>query len=192
MEVVAAASGTEAASCVTSPEEEAWPDVERAGDWTTGRGPQLPKQVLSYLSALPHTPHPLNVIADGRSSVASVLLALGLIPDAHSTKDDKRFIDAERKRLSKTMRDRWTEQEWVRQVPDDLRNGVRRRNQASGLMRRSFEEYQRLLSDRRRATAWLDHCVFYAASTQYNVGVLLLYSWGEGKWLIEVGSWATI
>ena len=83
-------------------------------------GPRLPSQVLTFLHALPHTPRPLPVIADGRCSVASILLARGVIPDAHSTEDDKRVIDAERRRLGRSMQDKWTEREWVRQVPVDL------------------------------------------------------------------------
>ena len=84
----------------------------------------LPAQVLSCLSTLPHTPHPSNVIADGRCSVASILLALGVIPDENSNKANKRAIDEERRRLGEVLRDRWTEREWVQQVPVDLRGGA--------------------------------------------------------------------
>ena len=87
-------------------------------------GPQLPSQVLSFLRDLPHTPHPLPVITDGRCSVASVLLALRVIPDTHTTDEGKRVIDEQRRRLGQSMLDKWTEREWVQQVPVSLRGGA--------------------------------------------------------------------
>ena len=147
------------------------------------KGAQLPLQVLSFLRGLrlPHTPRPLPVISDGRCSVASVLLALRLVPDAHSSADDKRVIDAARRRLGQSMLDRWTEREWVRQVPVDLRGGARRVDAADGRMRRSYWVHQQLLAEG-LATGWLDHCVLYAASAEYGVGVLVLYTEGMGQW----------
>ena len=101
-------------------------------------GPQLPSQVLSFLRALPHTPHPLPVITDGRCSVASVLLALRVIPDAHTTNEGRRVIDEQRRRLGQSMLDKWTEREWVKQVPVSLRGGARRVDALDGPGRRSY------------------------------------------------------
>ena len=145
------------------------------------KGPQLPSQVLSFLRALPHTPHPLPVISDGRCSVASVLLALRAIPDAHTTDEGKRVIDEQRRRLGQSMRDKWTEYEWVQQVPVSLRGGARRVDALDGSGRRSYWVHQQLLAEG-PATTWLDHCVLYAASAEYNVGMLVLYTEGMGQW----------
>ena len=144
-------------------------------------GPQLLSQVLSFLRALPHTPHPLPVITDGRCSVASVLLALRTIPDAHTTNEGTRVIDEQRRRLGQSMLDKWTEREWVQQVPVDLRGGARRVDALDGPGRRSYWVHQQLLAEG-PATAWLDHCVLYVASAEYDVGMLVLYTEGRGQW----------
>ena len=144
-------------------------------------GPQLPSQVLSFLRDLPYTPHQLPVIADGRCSVASVLLALRVIPDTHTTDEGKRVIDEQRRRLGQSMLDKWTEREWVQQVPVSLRGGARRVDALDGPGRRSYWVHQQLLAEG-PATAWLDHCVLYAACAEYDVAVLVLYTEGEGQW----------
>jgi hypothetical protein len=137
--------------------------------------------VLSFLRALPHTPHPLPVISDGRCSVASVLLALRAIPDAHTTDEGKRVIDEQRRRLGQSMLDKWTEREWVQQVPVSLRGGARRVDTLDGPGRRSYWVHQQLLAEG-PADAWLDHCVLYVASAEYDVGMLVLYTEGRGQW----------
>ena len=144
-------------------------------------GSQLPSQVLSFLRALPHTPHPLPVISDGRCSVASVLLALRAIPNAHTTNEGRRVIDEQRRRLGQSMLDKWTERGWVQQVPVSLRGGARRVDALDGRARRSYWVHQQLLAEG-PADAWLDHCVLYAASAEYDVGVLVLYTEGSGQW----------
>ena len=60
---------------------------------------RLPKAVLDELPSLSHQPRRLSVIADGRCSVASVLLACRMIDDAHINKRGEQTIDAERRRL---------------------------------------------------------------------------------------------
>ena len=65
--------------------------------------------VLDELPSLSHQPRRLPVIADGRCSVASVLLACRMIDDAHINKRGEQTIDTERRRLGRAMVDKWTE-----------------------------------------------------------------------------------
>ena len=182
VEVAAAECGTETAqSAISLGEGAQLGDAVRRSARAKVEGAQLPSQVLSHLRALPHTPHPLRVIADGRCSVASILLALRVIPDEHSSEDGRRIIDAERRRFGETLRDKWTEREWVQQVPVDLRGGARRTDAATGQVHRSYEVQQQLLMHA-PAIEWLDHCVLYVASAEYDVGVLVLYTEGMGQW----------
>ena len=148
--------------------------AEKAG---RSKGPQLPSPVLLQLRALPHTPRIVPVIADGRCSVESTLLARGAIPDAHRTKRHKRVIDAGRRRLGQF----WTEREWIQRVPVHLRGGNRRPDATDATLRRSYHVYQRLLTAD-PPTAWLDHCVFYLASAAHDIGALVIHTEGDGPW----------
>ena len=85
------------------------------------RNHQLPKAVLNELPSLSHQPRRLPVIADGRCSVASVLLARRVINDAHMNKQGRQAIDAERRRLGSVIVDKWTVADWVRRVPIHVR-----------------------------------------------------------------------
>ena len=184
VEVAAAESGRETMLCADKSEKDEALQCDEGvlrSNRAKAKGAQLPVQVLSCLSALPHTPHPLCVIADGRCSVASILLALGAIPDEHSSEADKRVIDAKRRRLGEALRDKWTEREWVQQVPVDLRGGARRPDAAAGHARRSYAVLQQLLLHG-PATAWLDHCVLYVASALHDMAALVLYTEGDGQW----------
>jgi hypothetical protein len=82
----------------------------------------LDPALAPFLQSLEHMPWLLQVIADGRCSVASVLLALRIISDAHVGDDaDKAIIDRTRRSLGASMKSAWTELEWVQQVPIELR-----------------------------------------------------------------------
>ena len=48
-------------------------------------------------------------------------------------------------------------------------------------MRRSYHVHQQLLTDS-PATEWLDQCVLYVASVEYDIGVLVIYTEGLGEW----------
>ena len=65
----------------------------------------LPPAVHDQLPSLLHQPRRLAVIADGHCSVASVLLARGVIPDVHITEQGRQTIDAERRQLGRAMVD---------------------------------------------------------------------------------------
>ena len=82
---------------------------------------RLPAALLAHLPSLSHQPRRLATIADGRCSVASVLLARGVIQDAHCNKQGRQAIDAERRRLGRVLRDEWGAAEWVRRVPVHVR-----------------------------------------------------------------------
>ena len=55
----------------------------------------------------------LKVIADGRCSVAAVLLALRLLQNEHVDSKSRLTIDAHRRQLGQSMLDTWTEEGWV-------------------------------------------------------------------------------
>ena len=141
-------------------------------------GHALPQAVLDQLPLLSHQPRRLPVIADGRCAVASVLLARGVIPDSHNTRDAKRTIDSARRRLGMSLATKWTEADWIRRVPLHLRRDRQECGPSNGKQpRRSYSVYQQLLS-RGKATEWLDHAVFHVASEEYNIGLLVIYNAG--------------
>ena len=150
----------------------------------------LPLAVLQHLPSLSYEPRRLPVIADGRCSVASVLLARGVIADEHATDVGRWVIDAERRCLGQSMADRWTVADWVRRVPIVLRGGNKPidATEPSGV-RHSYEVYRELLTEK-PPTRWLDHCVFYLASAEYDIGIFIIFQWGAdgGSWhCIHVG-----
>lgn len=146
----------------------------------------LPSDVLASLPSLSCQPHRIAVIADGRCAVASVLLARRVIPDSHNTARDRRTIDAARRRLGRSLADKWTEAEWIKQVPLHLRRDRSECGPRDGQqLRRSYSVYGQLLS-KGRVTEWLDHSVFYLASAEYNIGVFIVYNEGyasHSTWL---------
>ena len=144
----------------------------------------LPSAVLRHLPHLSHQPRRLPVIADGRCSVASFLLAFGQLPDAHDTENGKRAIDRERRWLGQCMEDTWTEADWVRRVPLHLR-GAHMPYDTTDLTgnrrQRSYDVYRRLLREG-PVIEWLDPCVLYLASYHYNVGIFLIYTTMDEHW----------
>ena len=143
----------------------------------------LPWALLACLQPLACSPNVLPVIADGRCSVASVLLARGVIDDFHNTPQGRQTIDAERRRLGETMLAKWSEREWIERVPVHLRAAHFDRPglQSSTRERRSYTLYHELLTTK-RATMWLDHCVFYLASAEYNIGIFIMHDIGNDSW----------
>lgn len=119
----------------------------------------------------------LKVIADGRCSVASVLLALGHISLDHNNQASRQAIDQARRQLGESIRNDWTsEQEWIDEVPVDLRMPHARLGQDGAdnvLQQSSFTTIHTLLTEG-SPTAWLDHTVFYLTSRMYNVGVIIV------------------
>ena len=139
---------------------------------------QLPSAVLGQLPSLSSEPRRLPVIGDGRCSVASVLLARGVIPDFHNTAEGRLAIDTERQRLGRSLSDKWTEAEWIRRVPFHLRRDRQECGPVGGKqVRRSYSVYAQHLSHG-KPTEWLDHAVLYLASAEYDVGVFVIYDAG--------------
>ena len=125
----------------------------------------LPRAVLDELSSLSCQPRRLPVIADGRCSVASVLLACRMIDDAHINEQGRQTIDAERRRLGRSMMDRWTEADWIRRVPMHIRGAYTTYDETdpAGTRRHSSHKALHQLLTEKAPTGWLDHAVFYLA-----------------------------
>ena len=147
----------------------------------------LPRAVLDELLSLSRQPRRLPVIADGRCSVASVLLARGMIDDAHINERGRQTIDAERRRLGRSMMDRWTEADWIRRVPMHIRGAYTTYDQTdpAGTRRHSSHKALHHLLTEKAPTEWLDHAVFYLASAEYGIGVFIIRTADSGKWYCE-------
>ena len=138
----------------------------------------VPYDISDLLRAL--TAKVMTVIADGRCSVASVLLALSIIPQDHNNLVGKRIIDDARRALGHSMQTLWSsEREWINEVPVELRIpnarlGKDPANKADNiLVQSSFSALQALLTQD-SPTKWLDHTAFYLASRMYNVGIIIV------------------
>ena len=144
----------------------------------------LPRAVLDELPSLSHQPRRLPVIADGRCSVASVLLACGMIDDAHINEHGRQTIDAERRRLGRSMMDRWTEADWIRRVPMHIRGAYTTYDETdpAGTRRHSSHKALHQLLTEKAPTEWLDHAMFYLASAEYGIGVFIIRTADSGKW----------
>jgi hypothetical protein len=134
----------------------------------------LHSHLLSLLPDLTHLPALLNVLGDGRCSVASALLALGIIADEHNNRLSKDTIDQVRRALGETMRTVWTEEQWIQLVPIELRGAhiSLGKNGPAG-DQSSYDSYYNLLTSSPPWT-WLDHCVFYLIARHYEVGVFIV------------------
>jgi hypothetical protein len=122
---------------------------------------------------LSHTLYRAKVIADGRCSVASVLAALEIVGNQHNDRKSIQVIDKHRRELGQSMISVWSEEAWIRIVPNELR-GASTKWEGDNMVRRSFDVYHELLTQRSPAT-WLDNCVFYLANVHYDVGIFVLY-----------------
>jgi hypothetical protein len=130
--------------------------------------------LLALLPGLNHPLHTLKVIADGRCSVASVLLALGFIDDEHGNQQGRHYIDTARRALGNSLHSEWDEEQWITAVPIELRGAnIRWSEDEKSIAQSSLDTYHRLLTKSRPET-WLDHCVFYLASRRYDVGVIIV------------------
>ena len=149
---------------------------------------QLPKAVLDELPSLSHRPRRLPVLADGRCSVASVLLACGMIEDAHINEQGRQTIDAERRRLGNAMVDKWTETDWIRRVPIHVRGAhmpfINTTDKTDLRRHRSHQRYHQLLTEA-PPTTWLDYGVLYLASAEYDVCIFVIYTVGSEQWRCE-------
>jgi hypothetical protein len=145
---------------------------------------RLPSALLDQLPSLSHQPRRLPTIADGRCSVAAVLLACGKIKDAHINKQGRQTIDAERRRLGRVMVGKWGEAEWIRRVPIHVRGAHMPYDNTdpSGIRRLSSHKLYHQLLTERAPTEWLDHGVFHLASAEYEVGVFVMYQADGGTW----------
>ena len=155
-------------------------------DMPTSR--QLPKAVLDELPSLSHQPRRLPVIADGRCSVASVLLASRMIDDAHINERGRQTIDAEKRRLGMAMVEKWTEADWIRRVPIHVRGAhmpfVSTTDKTDLRRHPSHKRYHQLLTAE-APTTWLDYGVLYLASAEYDVCIFVIYTVGSGQWRCE-------
>ena len=146
---------------------------------------RLPQAVLNQLPSLSHRPWRLPVIAHGRCSVASVLLAIRFILDAHINDRGRRTIDRARRGLGRVLVDKWTEAEWIRRVPIDVRAAhkpyVNNTDPTDVRRHSSYKIYHQLLTEA-APTTWLDHAVFYLASFDYEVGICVIYQEVGGEW----------
>jgi hypothetical protein len=108
--------------------------------------------------------------------VASVLLALGFLADNHTNSMSQNLIDQHRHRLGQSMREPvWGEEAWLQVVPNDLRAANTRWVPKQGVIDcTSFQVYHDLLTDIKSPKVWLDQCVFYLASVEYDVGIFIL------------------
>ena len=150
----------------------------------------LPSAVLDQLPTLLHQPRRLPVIADGRCSVASVLLARGVIPDSHITEQGRQTIDAARRQLGRAMVDKWTEADWVRRVPIHVRGAHMPYDQSdpAGTRRQSSRKLYHHLLTEEAPTKWLDDAVFYLASVAYAIGIFVIYQQVGGAWCcLQIG-----
>ena len=145
---------------------------------------RLPSALLDQLPSLSHQPRRLPTIADGRCSVAAVLLACGKIKDAHTNKQGRQTIDAERRRLGRVMVGKWGEAEWIRRVPIHVRGAHMPYDNTDpcGICRLSSHKLYHQLLTERAPTEWLDHGVFCLASAEYEVGVFVMYQADGGTW----------
>ena len=142
----------------------------KTGRWTIENIQHVASQVLIRLFTKLTTV--LKVIADGRCSVAAVLLALSLLDDNHFDTAAKDKIDQARRLLGRDMTKSWKNHEWIRQVPSALRmHHIREQN--GKVVQSSFDSI-RLLLEEAPPTTWLDHTVFYIASRMYKVGIYVL------------------
>ena len=144
--------------------------------------------MLDELPALLHQPCRLHVIADGRCSVASILLACGMIDDVHINERGRQTIDAERRRLGRAMVDKWTAADWIRRVPIHVRGAhmpyIDVKSKTDHRRHSSYKLYHELLTQL-PPTTWLDHGVFYLARAEYAIGVFIIRPDHGGKWCCE-------
>ena len=147
----------------------------------------LPSAVLDQLPTLSHQPRRLPVIVDGRCSVASVLLARGVIPDAHITEQGRKTIDAARRQLGRAMVGKWSEADCVRRVPIQVRDAHMPFNQTDPAGTQSYctpdpdrgSPVPRLLSQRGRRVRhslvlmlWSSVCGAKATSLLASIGAI--------------------
>ena len=112
---------------------------------------RLQSALLDQLPSLSHQARRLPTIADGRCSVAAVLLACGKIKDTHNNKQGRQTIDAERRRLGRAMVNRWGEAGWIRRVPIHIRGAHMPydKTDPAGIRRLSSHKlYYQLLTER--------------------------------------------
>ena len=109
---------------------------------------------LDELAGLPHTPHALRTIGEGRCSVASVMLAMGKLPVTHFTDTYRKSIDTMRITLGMRLKTQWTAERWVREVPKVWRMGDKARCTSDANLphlQTSYTECWTLLTDPRKA-----------------------------------------
>jgi hypothetical protein len=135
----------------------------------------VPPLAQELLHGLQHIAYRLRVLGGGRCPLAAFLLALGRLSDDHDDLPSKRQIDQLRRALGKAMSSpRWSEESWLQAVPNDLRSAHTRWSADGSTITQTSHEAYRILLTARPVTEWLDHCVFYLASAQHDVGVLVL------------------
>ena len=156
------------------------PPMLRRGRSAQAGSSDVPPNIYALVSALAAAA--LKVIADGRCSVASVLLALGFIPLEHNTPEDICTIDQGRYALGSSLHSTlWKgEREWIEVVPVELRmpnailKDVEGKRNRPVLDQSSYYALPASLTNKKRATQWLDHSVHYLASRMHSVGIIIV------------------
>ena len=131
---------------------------------------------LPELRGLPHTPHALRTIGEGRCSVAAAMLAMRKLPDAHTTDAHRRAIDAERLALGARLRTTWSEERWVQEVPLVWRMSRVPAGAHAGpaKARTSYTAFGDLLCDKAMSREFLEPSVFHLVAEAYDVGVFVI------------------
>ena len=113
-----------------------------------------------------------GVLADGRCSVASVLVALDKIGAMHNTEKCKSKIDAERRKIGRSIQHKWSEQRWVDSIPWQFRQmAVSNNTTATSYQVMRDTMVDQYTHDPRKP---LPACFLWAASEMYGVGIFLI------------------
>ena len=105
------------------------------------------------------------IIGDGQCSVRAI--AVGVDP---SLDDDPLRVQQVRRQLHEELV-RWGEEKWIQRIPS---YGIRELIGNAGDQRRTYDIYLDYLSNDAHRTTWLDHAVFYLASSLYQVEFVIL------------------
>jgi hypothetical protein len=107
----------------------------------------------------------VHINGDGQCSVHAI--AFGVDP---SLDDDVARVQLVRRQLHEELA-RWGEEKWIQRIPSF---GIRELIGDAGDQRRTYDIYLDYLSNDALRTTWLDHAVFYLASSLYQVEFIIL------------------
>ena len=107
----------------------------------------------------------VHITGDGQCGIRTI--AVGVDP---SLDDDTERIQLVRRQLHEELA-RWGEEKWIQRIPS---YGIRELIGNAGDQRRTYDIYLDYLSNNAHRTTWLDHAVFYLASSLYQVEFIIL------------------